>query len=41
MKKKKIYYATFKVRKFESLFYKINTFLQQQKLPLVLDFRQR
>ena len=23
------YYATFKVRKFESLFYKINTFLQK------------
>ena len=32
------YYATFKVRKFESLFYKINTFLQ--KLPLALDYRQ-
>ena len=29
------YYATFKVRTFESLFYKINTFLQKN-LPLAL-----
>ena len=32
------YYATFKVRKFESLFYTINTCLQ--KLPLALDCGQ-
>ena len=29
------YYATFKVRQFESLFFKINTFLQKN-LPLAL-----
>ena len=34
------YYATFKVRKFESLFYKFNICLQK-KLPLALDRRQR
>ena len=33
------YYATFKVRKFESLFYKINTFLQK-KLQLGLDCKE-
>ena len=32
------YYATFKVRKLELLFYKTNTFLQ--KKPTALDIRQ-
>ena len=37
--KKLIYYATFKMRKFESLFYKINTFLQQQKNTTCIGFQ--
>ena len=29
------YYATFKVRTFESLFYEINTFLQKKSTPCI------
>ena len=34
------YYATFKVRKFESLFYKINTFLQKNTTCIRLRAKQ-
>ena len=34
------YYATFKVRKFESLFYKINTCLQKIATCIVLQAEQ-
>ena len=34
------YYATFKVRKFESLFYKINTFLQKSTTCIGLQTEQ-
>ena len=34
------YYATFKVRKFESLFYKINTFLQKTTTCIGLQVEQ-